>query len=185
MLVDTMRHQQGQDGFVYPTTFNIVVTGNPVISDSSYPDGYRNYRREWQYMIDRIMHAGIDGVVFLSGDVHFTEFSKEVRIGGGEPGSSGKAGKKGAPYVFYDLTISPLTSGVYSRPSNNSHRLDIFPNSEQDFIAQRNFAILDFKGAKDDRRIEIRIYDSSGHLINRKDNGVEDEIDFAQINLVP
>ncbi len=176
-LVETMRYQQGQDGFVYSSSFNIVVTGNQVISDHPNPDGFRNYEGEWQYMIDRIIHAGIDGVVFLSGDVHYTEFSKEVRVGGGEPGTPGKAGKPGAPYVFYDLTVSPLTSGVFARPSDNSHRLDIFPDSDRDFIAQRNFATLDFKGEKNDRRIEIRIYDSSGDLINRKKDGNGDEID--------
>ena len=131
-LVDTMRYQQGQDSFVYPASFNIICTGNPVLQDSGYPDSYRAYSEEWQYMIDRIMHAGIDGVIFLTGDVHFTELSKEIRIGGGEPGVPGKAGFRGASYIFYDLTVSPLTSGVYEDPAPNPHRVDIFPDSEND-----------------------------------------------------
>ena len=180
-LVETMRYQQGQDGFVYPSSFNIVVTGNQVLSDSSNPDGFRNYQEEWQYMIDRIIHARIDGVVFLTGDVHFTEFSKEVRVGGGEPGTPGKAGKTGASYTFYDLTVSPLTSGVFLEPGDNSYRLDIFPDSDDDFITQRNFAILDFKGPKDDRQIEIRIYDSEGKLINQKHNEESGQIDSIWI----
>ena len=175
-LVNTMKYQQGQDGFAYPASFNIVLTGNQVLSDSGNPDGYRSYRKEWQYMIDRLMHAGIDGVIFLTGDVHYTEFSRELRIGRGEPGIPGRAGKEGAEYVFHDLTISPLTSGIHTRKSASSYRVDIFPDSDFDVILQRNFATLDFKGPRDDRRMEIRIYDSDGKLINQKRHAEKGEI---------
>ena len=173
-LIETMRHQQGQDDFSYPSSFNIVVTGNQVLSDSPNPEGFRNYHREWQYMIDRIIHAKIDGVIFLTGDVHFTEFSKEVRAGGGKASTPSNPG---ASYPFHDLTISPLTSAAFLDPWDNSYRIDIFPDSNDDFITERNFAILDFKGPENDRRIEIRIFDSEGKLINQKPNGKRGQID--------
>ena len=175
-LVDTMAYQQGEDDFAYPASFNIVLTGSQVLNDRSGRNGYRNYRKEWQYLIDRIMDAGIDGVIFLTGDVHYTELSREVRTGGGRSEVPGQAGEAGADYVFHDLTVSPLTSSVNTRKRPNSHRVEIFPDLDTHTIRQRNFAILDFKGPKEDRRMEIRIFDSDGNLLNRRPGGAADEI---------
>ena len=168
-LVDTMKYHQGQSSprSSYPSNFNIVCIGNQVLSPYS-EDNLPNYEEEWEYLFSRIMHEGINGVVFLSGDVHFSEVSKLVLTGGGEA-VIGKTGVKGASYPFFDITSSPMTSGSWpgATPEQNPNRYDIFPG-DADRVGQRNFATLRFVGPLEDRTMTICFYDSDGNLINQK-----------------
>ena len=175
-LVDSLKYGQNQKSYSYPLNFNIICIGSQVISDGDNRENYRNYREEWQYLIDQIMDAGIDGVIFVSGDIHVSEFSREVRIGGGQPEVPGKAGIAGKPYIFYDLTVSPFTSGVSNYRGSNSHRLDIQENDDRDLITVRNFATLDFTGPREDRLLTIRMWDKDGKLINQKKNATKGEV---------
>jgi alkaline phosphatase D len=52
---------------------------------------------ERAYIIEKIKKLKINGVVFLSGDVHHTELSQYDLT---------------ATYPLYDLTVSPFTSGI-------------------------------------------------------------------------
>ncbi|MDQ8205482.1 alkaline phosphatase D family protein [Pelagicoccus sp. SDUM812003] len=173
--------QMENDGKSYPARFNLICVGNQVLNESGNPHGYRNFHDEWQYLIDRIVEEGIDGVVFLSGDVHFSEVNRLVYKGGGRPGVPGKAGIKGEDYVFYELTSSSLTSGSWAGHENNPARFDIFDDPKVDRVGQRNFMTLDFKGPLKDRRMEVRYFDSDGNLLNRKRGGRPDEITEASI----
>ena len=69
-----------------------------------------------------------------------------------------------------------MTAGAGSGPARNGARYDIFDESDVDRVGQRNFVTLDFKGPLDNRRIEIRYFDSDGNLLNRKNGGGVDEI---------
>jgi len=168
--------QMTHDGKSYPARFNIICIGNQVLSGSGNPHGFRSFPDEWNYLIDRIVAEGIDGVVFLSGDVHHGEVNKLAYIGGGQPGIAGKAGKLGETYLFHEITTSPLTSGSWAGPKINDARLDIFDEEEVDRVGERNFITLDFKGPLENRRMEIRFFDSEGKLLNRKQGGGEDEV---------
>ena len=178
-LIDHLSWAQSQmshDGKSYPARFNIICIGNQVLSEDDNPHHYRNFPNEWSYLIDRIVEEGIDGVVFLSGDVHHGEVNRMEYIGGGNPGIPGKAGKLDQSYIFHEITSSPLTAGAGSGPARNGARYDIFDESDVDRVGQRNFVTLDFKGPLDNRRIEIRYFDSDGNLLNRKNGGGVDEI---------
>mgnify|MGYP001296456390 CR=1 FL=1 len=175
-LISSMKYRQGQSagGWTpsYPANFNVVCIGNTVLSDNGSTDSYALYDKEWQYLIDRIMAEGIDGVVFLSGDVHFSEVSVLEIEGGGEPGKEGKAGIKGKPYRFVEFTSSPLTSGPYRGPEDSKTRWDIFPGN-MDQIKKRNFATLSFTGPLDDRYMTIRYFDTHGSLLNQKEEATQ------------
>ena len=171
--------QMSSDYKSYAARFNIICTGNQALNESGNEHGYRNFPDEWQYLMDRIVEEGIDGVVFLSGDVHYGEVNKIEYIGGGKPGTPGKAGLKGQRYVMHEITTSPLTSGSWSGSDENPSRYDIFDEPDVDRVGQRNFLVLDFKGPLDNRRMEIRFYDSNGNLLNRKSGGKEDEVTDA------
>ena len=168
--------QMSDDGKSYPARFNIICVGNQVLSEDSNPHHYRNFPDEWNYLIDRIVEEGIDGVIFLTGDVHHGEVNRMEYIGRGNPGVPGKAGKPGETYLFHEITSSPLTAGAWSGPAKNGARYDIFDEAEVDRVGQRNFVTLDFKGPLDNRRLEIRFFDSDGNLLNRKEGGRIDEI---------
>lgn len=168
--------QMSHDGKSYPARFNIICIGNQVLSEDNNPHHYRNFPDEWNYLIDRIVEEGIDGVVFLSGDVHHGEVNRMEYIGGGMPGVPGKAGKRDQAYVFHEITSSPLTAGPWGGPAKNVARYDIFDEADVDRVGQRNFVTLDFKGPLENRRLEIRYFDSDGNLLNRKEGGGANEI---------
>ncbi|WP_309024915.1 alkaline phosphatase D family protein [Pelagicoccus sp. SDUM812002] len=173
--------QMADDSKSYPARFNLICVGNQVLSESGNLHGYRNFKDEWQYLIDRIVEEGIDGVVFLSGDVHFGEVNQLKYTGGGQPGVPGKAGIEGEVYTLHELTSSSLTAGSWAGSETNPARLDIFDEPDVDRVGQRNFLVMDFKGPLEDRRMEVRYFDSDGKLINRKQGGGPDEITEASI----
>lgn len=181
-LIDHLVWAQSQmenESKSYPASFNLICLGNQVLNGSGNPHGYRNFPEEWQYLIDRIVEEGIDGVVFLTGDVHFGEVNRLEYTGGGQAGVPGKAGIEGEVYTLHELTSSPLTAGSWAGHETNPYRLDIFDEPDVDRVGQRNFMVLDFKGPLNNRRMEIRYFDSDGNLLNRKAGGDENEITDA------
>lgn len=170
-LIDHLIWAQSQmwtDSKSYPARFNLICVGNQVLNNSGNSHGYRAFDKEWQYLIDRIVHEQIGGVVFLSGDVHFGEVNRLDYAGGGMPGVPGKSGIPGTTHTMLEVTSSPLTAGSWAGHSENDARYDIF-DGEADRVGQRNFATLDFKGKSNDRYMEIRYWDSDGNLLNQKE----------------
>ena len=85
----------------------------------------------------------IKGVLFLSGDRHFTELSKLERNG---------------TYPLYDWTVSPLTSGV-----SESYKEDKNTNQvEGSVFAVNNFGMISFSGDKANRQIKLSLFDKEG-----------------------
>lgn len=122
--------------------FKFIVTGNEFISDNTYEENHINFNDERERILSLIKKEGIEGVVFLTGDRHFSELSKMEREGS---------------YPLYDFTISPFTSGVNTRKmENNSYRV------EGSYIAKRNFAIFNISGKRNERVMKCTIYDKMG-----------------------
>ena len=183
-LISSLKYRQVQavQGYApsYPSNFNIICIGNTVIGDNGSVDNYLLYDEEWQYLMDRIMEEEIDGVVFVSGDVHFGEVNLLELKGGGQAGVPGKAGQKGKTYRFMEVTTSPLTAGPWSGPEDNIHRYDIFPG-ETDTVGVRNFATLSFEGPLDDRKMTIRYFDTDGNLLNQKEDAEQGVVTDASV----
>ncbi len=129
-------------------TFKFVVLGGQFLSTSPTYESYSNYGfdKERQRIIDFIYEENIQNVVFLTGDVHFSEIS--VLRTEGEP-------------VIWDITSSPLNSGVNIYADEKDNKLRI-PES---VIMERNFAELSLTGPVDNRVINVNYYDSDGELI--------------------
>ena len=166
-LVEAMTYHRDQSVSSYPSTFHVVALGSQVLSPYS-GDGLQRYPGEWQYLIDRLVTEELHNVIFITGDVHFSEVSRLTYTGGGRSGVPGKAGEAGKEYVFWEVTSSPMTAGPWpgSPPEGNPYRVDVFPG-EADRYGQRNFATLTFEGSLTERRAVIRYYDSNGKLINQ------------------
>ena len=122
-------------------TFKIVAIGGQVLNPLAYFENYASYGEERAALLAAIEKEGIAGVVFLSGDRHRGELTRLER-----PGS----------YPLYDLTVSPLTAGVYAEEEPNTLRV---PGT---FVAERHFATLEFDGPADDRRLTMTVYGSDG-----------------------
>ncbi len=123
-------------------TFKIVAIGGQVLTSYVGNETYMTLcARERAQLLERINGEGLKNIVFLSGDRHHTEFSKMIDRNG---------------HTLYDLTTSPLTSGVHHTTEANEFRV------EGTLVTARNFAMLEFDGPRKQRTITIRIFDSSG-----------------------
>jgi len=122
-------------------TFKIVAIGSPVLNPNAVYENYATMPDERTELLRRIEVEGIKGVVFLTGDRHFTELT-ELDIADGRK--------------LYDLTCSPLTSGPYSPKEKNELRV------EGSLFTERNFATIAVTGKTKERVLTIRIFDAAG-----------------------
>jgi alkaline phosphatase D len=124
--------------------FKIIVIGGQVLNSVADKENYSNYPEEKQKLLKEILDNKIKGVMFISGDRHFTELSMLPREN---------------TYPLYDWTVSPLTSGVATAnvlKENNIYR------TEGSLIAQNNFGTLSFTGSKENRQMKLAIFDTTG-----------------------
>jgi alkaline phosphatase D len=125
-----------------PATFKFVAIGGQFLNTAPVFENYsaNGYDKERQEIIDFIYKHQIKNVIFLTGDRHHSELSVLE--------------KEGQPTI-YDLTISPLTSGVHDASSEaNSLRV------AGSHIAQRNFALINVSGPLKARELDIQIQSS-------------------------
>ncbi|HEY5720604.1 MAG TPA: alkaline phosphatase D family protein [Gammaproteobacteria bacterium] len=126
-------------------TFKLVANGSRLLSERPSADkrggeGWHNFPRERQAFLDWLAAERIDGVFFLSGDIHYTHLTERER-----PGS----------YPLVELTCSPLTSRVHPRP---------FPVREVPgtLVTERNFCTLEFSGPAGARLLRVAAWNAAG-----------------------
>ncbi|MBK6541343.1 MAG: alkaline phosphatase family protein [Flavobacteriales bacterium] len=125
-------------------SFKVVALGGQFLSTASVFENYATFPAERQRLIDRITQEGITGVVFLTGDRHFTELSHLVLPNGA---------------WILDLTSSPLTSGPYVTKEENALRV---PGT---LVTERGFATLSFSGPKAQRVLTVRAHNTKGEQL--------------------
>jgi alkaline phosphatase D len=126
-------------------TFKLIAIGGQVLNSVKKYETYENIAPEEKArLIQAITDEGIKGVIFLDGDRHHTELSKLDRIG---------------TYPLYDLTVSPLTSGV----SMNAAKEENAYRVPETIVTEHNFGILKFSGKQNERLLTITIYNKDGN----------------------
>ena len=125
--------------------FKLVAVGGQVLNSAPVYETHAVYGEERKYLIRRIVEEEIEGVVFLTGDRHHSELSRYEDESG---------------IVIYDLTVSPLTAGTHS-DDDEDNKLRV----KNTLVNERNFGVLNFKGKRGERQLEISIFDSDGELI--------------------
>ena len=128
-------------------TFKMVALGGQFLNSAAVYETYATYPRERQLLLDRLNKEGLRNVIFLTGDRHHTVLSK-LDLPNGLP--------------LYDLTVSPLTSGVHEPKEENKLAV------EGTVVSERNFATLRFSGPKKERVLTITVRDGSGKAIWEK-----------------
>lgn len=124
-------------------SFKIIYIGGQVITTEVRFENYATYPEEKERLLKEILDNKIKGVLFLSGDRHFTELSKLERTG---------------TYPIYDWTVSPLTSGIA-----DSYKEDKNTNQvEGSLFAVNNFGIISFSGNKENRQMKLSLFDKEG-----------------------
>jgi alkaline phosphatase D len=127
-------------------TFKFVVTGGQMLTDfGGWSETFAYYTAEREDLLKFIKDHGITGVVFLTGDVHFTELARE---------------KIGATQWVYELTSSPFTSGV--SPGAEAERKGDVHRVAGTQVVDQNYCTLALHGPKDARVLTITCIDKQG-----------------------
>jgi alkaline phosphatase D len=126
--------------------FRIIATGSQVLNPLSPFDCMRHYPVEFYELLNFIRDNNISDVVFLTGDRHHSEIIKADR-----PGF----------YPLYDITSSPLTSGVaktFGSEKDNPAR--VIPE-----IDEQNYTRFTFSGRKPDRKMTVEFIGIKGQKL--------------------
>jgi alkaline phosphatase D len=124
--------------------FKIIALGGQMLTTNASAETYAHlFKAEHDSILAHIERENIKGVIFLTGDRHFTELSVVKNARGNS---------------VYDLTTSPFTAGVTAKAENekNDFRVD------GTLVARHNFSMLRFSGPRKDRQVEITVYDMDG-----------------------
>lgn len=123
--------------------FRIIVTGSQVLNPASPYDCATHYPIELEELENFIRDNGIKGILFLDGDRHHSEVIKVQKEG---------------MYPLYDITASPLTSGIskFSGPEkNNPYRILGIEDTQ-------NFSKITVSGKRNDRTLKLEYYNPKG-----------------------
>lgn len=131
-----------------------VVTGSQFLAGRLYPgsEDHHRYQAERAEILDFVRANKIGGVVFLSGDVHFTEV---LRRDGP------------LPYPLYEFTSSALTAGAHTRelPDDPGRLLAVQRN---------NYCRIAVSGPPAARRLVFTSHDENGAELARHELDVAD-----------
>lgn len=134
-------------------TFKIVVVGNQVTNKMNRHESMYSYGKEYNQLMEFLNRHNIPGVIFLSGDRHFTELLKTERKNN---------------YPIYEFTSSPLSSGVYATLDENKE----FNNPQRVngtlVYKDQNFGMIRVTGKEGQRRLVLQTYGSNGVKIWEK-----------------
>jgi alkaline phosphatase D len=129
-------------------TFKFIAVGNQVLNIGGGTEYMRNYSCEFTELMNFIVAYKIEGVVFLSGDRHFSEVITYQPKGG---------------YKLYDFTCSALTS----RPRTLSDKEKANPNRvDGTLVTTNNFGRFDISGPRGNRSLKMVTIDRSGVILS-------------------
>jgi alkaline phosphatase D len=124
--------------------FKLVASGSQILNSHAIHETFANYPCERRKLLDRLAKEKIRNVIFLTGDRHHSEISKMEHQG----------------IVFWDITSSPLTSGINTVADKDLNEYRI-PES---LSLKRGFATLQFSGPSKERLLTTRFHDSDGQV---------------------
>lgn len=144
-----------KDGLVSSNaTFKIVVVGNQVTNKKHKHESLYGYGQEYDDLMKFLDRHEVPGVLFVSGDRHFTELLKTKR-------------KK--KYPLYEFTSSPLTSGSYTS-LKKSEEYDNPQRVEGTLVYKdQNFGMIRVTGNEDNRKLILQTYGSDGAKLWEKE----------------
>jgi alkaline phosphatase D len=124
-----------------------IATGSQFLSRRLYPgsEDHQRFQAERAEIIDYIRANQIGGVVFLSGDIHYTEVLRRDDL---------------LPYPLLEFTSSSLTAGAHTRelPADPGRLLAVQRN---------NYSRLTLSGPPDTRLLTFTVHDETGAELAR------------------
>ena len=130
-------------------TFKIIAIGSQVLNHlNKAAESMRYFTAEFNELMQFLNDQKINGVIFLTGDRHHSEIVKEDRANN---------------YPLYDITSSPLTSGISKVRDieiNNPARV---PGT---LVEQQNFSKLSVTGKKGERKLTVEFISLKGEKLS-------------------
>ncbi len=125
--------------FDVPAELRLFGSSVQVLADATGWEAWANFARDQGRLFDVIRRKRANGVLFLSGDIHYAELSKlDVNV----------------PYPLWDLTSSGLTE-EWRIPTPNANRAS-------EVIADANFGWIDVDWRGDATTLALGITDATG-----------------------
>lgn len=125
-------------------SFKFICVGSQVLNDNHFGESYANYPRERNELFDFIAANNVKGVVFLTGDKHYSEVCKRNWKG----------------YPIYDFTCSPLTAPPLPRRLFGAYH-NQWRVKKTDY-ARKNFGRISISGEAGNRIMKIEIFGRGG-----------------------
>ena len=139
--------------FNEPADLRIIATSVQFGHSYNGLESWNNFPVEKARMLQLIKKSGANGVIFLSGDVHWGEISRV---------------KKGAGYPIYDVTSSGLTQ-IHDWASSNKNRVGRS-------VKVLHFGMMEIDWTLEDPTISLRLVDIDG------ETQVEKQISLSAIS---
>ncbi|MCS6916872.1 MAG: alkaline phosphatase family protein [Chitinophagales bacterium] len=138
-----------KNGLMYSkASFKFIVSGTQVLDPYNRFESVRHYKREFDELMDFIVRHRIKGVIFLTGDRHYSDIIRWTPAGG---------------YPLYDITSSALTSGsaqsAKSRP-DSEHPYRVVPEG----VIDQNYIKVTVTGVRKDRVATVQCKTVDGRL---------------------
>jgi alkaline phosphatase D len=125
--------------------FKIIASGSQMLNTLTNQESWHNFQDERAGFLAWLVETGISGVMFLSGDVHYSALFKLERDN---------------DYPLYELSCSPLTAGPRTKEFPAGTPL-LVPGTH---VRERNFCQLDFSGPDDARLLTVSVLNAAGNL---------------------
>ena len=120
--------------------FKFIAIGTQVLNENKFGETYHQYPKEQKELLEFIAKNNIKGVIFLTGDKHYSEICRKDVLG----------------YPIIDFTSSPLTSPVLPRrllgALKNPTRI---PNTD---YGHHSYGRISLSGPVGSRKCQIEIY---------------------------
>lgn len=127
-------------------TFKFIVIGTQLLNTNNFGESYDQYKNEQTGLVDFITQNNINGVLFLTGDKHYSEICKREING----------------YPIHDITCSPLTSPPLPRRLLGAYKNN--DRIEGSDYAKNNFGKISITGNAENRVCNIEFYNRRGKL---------------------
>lgn len=127
--------------------FKIIASGNQMMPEIGRRIGecWGHYGEEKDELLEFLLEEKISGVIFISGDRHYTELNYYAREDA---------------YPLYEFTCSPLTSiGNPTGKLKNPYR------AKESLYTKQNFGRVSFSGPQSARECRIEVFDYTGFLV--------------------
>lgn len=128
-------------------TFKFIVTGSQTLNPASPYDCLQDYPVEFNELMSYLSTEKIPGILFLTGDRHHSEVIRYDRP---------------ADYTLYDITSSPLTSGVSrvgGKEKDNPARI------ANTLVEAQNYTRISVTGGKGERKLLIEFLGVKGEKL--------------------